>query len=112
MKVGRKSIIPGVLLNDDPIYNIWILMKQRCYNEKHPHYNKYGGRGIKVCDRWMKSFFDFKSDMGERPHSDSKRSKYSLERIENDGDYTPINCKWATQSEQNSNRRKYGKKFI
>jgi len=82
-----------------PTYNSWDSMIQRCENPKTPKYTLYGGRGIKVCDSWheFKNFFE---DMGERPSTE-----YSLERVDNNGNYEPGNCKWATQIEQCRNRR-------
>ena len=78
-------------------YNIWEGMKNRCQNKTHPDYPNYGGRGIKVCSRWM-SFENFFFDMGVS-HG------LSIDRINNDGNYEPSNCRWATASEQNLNRR-------
>lgn len=80
-----------------PIYNCWANMKQRCYNVKHPHFDRYGGRGIRVCERWLE-FSAFYHDMGEMPEN------MSIDRIDNNGNYEPDNCKWSTQSEQNFNR--------
>ncbi len=79
-------------------YVVWNSMKNRCYNPKVKSYPSYGGRGIKVCNRWMK-FENFLADMGERP------AGMTLDRKDNSGDYTPINCKWSTPKEQAANRR-------
>ena len=74
-------------------------MKARCYNKNHSAYSRYGGRGIKVCDRWLNSLENFVKDMGIRPDG------MTLDRIDNDGDYTPDNCKWSTKHEHVVNRR-------
>lgn len=80
-----------------PTYRSWDHMKQRCLNPNNDRYNDYGGRGIKVCERWL-SFDNFLADMGERPDGTT------IDRIDTDGDYTPDNCRWATTSAQQSNR--------
>lgn len=84
-----------------PIYNSWHAMKQRCLNKKCKEYRHYGGRGIKICNRWAESFSAFMDDM-----SSSWRNGLSLNRIDNDGDYCPKNCNWATPTEQHGNTRK------
>lgn len=87
-----------------PEYDCWIAMFQRCYNPKNPMFKYYGGRGIEVCERWHK-FENFLADMGRRP-----AGRYSIERIDNDGNYEPRNCKWIPQGEQAKNTRKQKRK--
>ena len=84
-----------------PIFNAWSNMFSRCYNPKHEHYRSYGGRGIAVCSRWHESFENFLADMGP-----SWSQGLTLDRYpNNDGNYEPSNCRWATQAEQSRNRR-------
>ncbi len=81
-------------------FRAWSGMKTRCYNEKEPHYQDYGGRGIVVCQEWLHDFQAFLLDVGLKPHPDM-----SLDRIDNDGHYEPGNVRWATKIQQARNRR-------
>ncbi len=76
------------------------MMKSRCYNSKDAAYKSYGGRGIRVCKKWLQSIGLFYQNMGDRPSGE-----YSLDRINNNGNYKPSNCRWATQKEQCNNTR-------
>ena len=84
-----------------PEYKAWLGMKERCYNKNHTNYKDWGGRGIKVCKRWINSFPNFLKDMGRKPKGTL------LDRINNNGNYTPKNCRWATMQQSNKNRRKF-----
>ena len=88
-----------------PTYNSWYNMKTRCQNPNYPDYEYYGGRGIKVCERWQ-DFENFLADMGEKPEG------LTLDRIDNDGDYEPDNCRWATMKEQIQNRRNLKNQYL
>lgn len=81
-------------------YRAWAQMKERCFNPKCKAYRNYGGRGISVCEAWVNSFQAFFADMGPKPSS-----KCEIDRIENNGDYCPSNCRWTTHTKNNRNRR-------
>jgi hypothetical protein len=81
-------------------YMAWVSMRSRCSDVNHPSYEQWGGRGIRVCDRWQNSFENFLLDMGRKPSP-----KHSLDRIDNDKGYEPGNCRWGTRKQQQGNRR-------
>lgn len=96
MTLPPNNLIHG--MTRSPEYVSWQAMLKRCADTIHKSYNRYGGRGIKVCDQWL-SFKSFYADMGDRPSQ-----KHSLDRINNDGNYEPINCRWAPPKTQGRNR--------
>lgn len=101
----RGAVIPhitargGITKSNPDEYRAWNLMKRRCYNKNDDSYSLYGGRGIKVCERWKESFANFLEDMGKKPKG------FSLDRIDADKDYSPENCRWADWWTQQRNRR-------
>lgn len=100
----KEQLIKSITKHDSCytfMYKTYKSMLQRCNNPNHRHYHRYGGRGIKVCDKWQgdNGFLNFYADMGDKPSP-----KHSIDRIDNNLGYFKENCRWATQKQQNSNK--------
>lgn len=108
-KHGHRSVTKGSN-QPSPMYTLWINIKSRCFNPEHPHYADYGGRGITLCSQWTSSFETFLTDVvnaiGEKPPLVKSYKRYwSIDRINNSGNYEPENIRWANPHEQKTNQR-------
>jgi len=97
----------GTLTTETAEHRSWRAMKARCTNPHNDRFKVYGGRGIKVCLRWLRSYKNFLSDMGRKPGS-----AYSLDRVNNDGNYEPSNCRWATAGQQAKHKQKPRRNYV
>lgn len=108
MNIARSLTHGEAGANKTPEYRSWADAKSRCYNPNVRNFDQYGGRGIRMCERWRNSFEAFLEDMGRRPSPNHTLDRYP----DNNGDYEPGNCRWATYSQQGRNKRTNSKMLI
>lgn len=110
---SKNPKIKGYSYGKDRLYNTWNAMIGRCYRESSKNFKNYGGRGIVVCEEWRKSFLSFKGWAISAGYDYSlSRKDQQLDRIDNDGNYCPENCRWVSSKENNKNRRYLGRRHV
>lgn len=109
---GRKATGKKYYITEKRLYNVWVVMRERCNNKKWPQYESYGGRGITICEEWnsFEAFMNWAYSSGY--DKNAKRGECTIDRIDNDKGYYPENCRWTTQTVQIHNRRTRRKKTV